>query len=609
MNTSLGLIKWDSIVNLGMRIYDASQKMYEFSRSIAESLNNIERQAKIIGISTTAIQQWQYTAKMSDVSNEDLSIGFKRLTMSMSEAAQKSGDGYKAFEAMKIKVTDTSGALKPLDVIMMEIASKFSQWQDGPEKIALALTLFGKSGETLIPLLNQGADGIKKYFGELEKLKGLIDPKLIEAGSKAEDAFKRISTQMEAGKLRMAPFVLGFSTLIEGILKKLDDLKSWVEKNPSIWGYIIGGLIPAPINIATGVLIAKGTIPGKSELDKVQNDYLALEEYYKRTGRTKAPVLPGKAEYPEWRQIVGEEKTQYEKDYWETQQKTWKIEDNLIKIEGERAQILADDMFPSMEKVKEIQDKMTEGAEKLRIQLVEMRGLVEDFGWEDYATGLDAANVGTRELTQMTIENTKIAEQMQEQNKAFQNIGSDIANIWSSSFSQMRRSGESFSDWFKKLWLDMADYAIGQITKIAINYALFGNTKGTYNSGSGLFGLLGSLFNIGGGSALTGTSSPGLSFLLASEGGYFPGGFTPIKAFQGGGYVNRPTLGMVGEGGEGEYIIPESKMRRGDTYIINNYNQVTDPNTFVRIYGSAVKKLSEQSVAEAKRFNKIGNRS
>lgn len=42
-----------------------------------------------------------------------------------------------------------------------------------------------------------------------------------------------------------------------------------------------------------------------------------------------------------------------------------------------------------------------------------------------------------------------------------------------------------------------------------------------------------------------------------AEGGYLPGGF---KAFADGGVVDRPTLGLVGEGGESEYIIPASKM-------------------------------------------------
>tara|TARA_B100001063_G_scaffold235678_1_gene254520 strand:- start:314 stop:3400 length:3087 start_codon:yes stop_codon:yes gene_type:complete len=56
---------------------------------------------------------------------------------------------------------------------------------------------------------------------------------------------------------------------------------------------------------------------------------------------------------------------------------------------------------------------------------------------------------------------------------------------------------------------------------------------------------------------ITGKGVAGPNFGLA-EGGYVPGGF---KAFNQGGMVSQPTLGLVGEGGEPEYIIPQSKMR------------------------------------------------
>jgi hypothetical protein len=47
-------------------------------------------------------------------------------------------------------------------------------------------------------------------------------------------------------------------------------------------------------------------------------------------------------------------------------------------------------------------------------------------------------------------------------------------------------------------------------------------------------------------------------FSFAEQGAYYrSGGF---KAFQQGGVVNSPTLGMIGEGGEPEYVIPASKM-------------------------------------------------
>jgi len=48
------------------------------------------------------------------------------------------------------------------------------------------------------------------------------------------------------------------------------------------------------------------------------------------------------------------------------------------------------------------------------------------------------------------------------------------------------------------------------------------------------------------------------SVLKNKEGNYLSGGF---QAFNQGGVVSKPTLGLVGEGGEPEYIIPQSKMR------------------------------------------------
>ena len=45
--------------------------------------------------------------------------------------------------------------------------------------------------------------------------------------------------------------------------------------------------------------------------------------------------------------------------------------------------------------------------------------------------------------------------------------------------------------------------------------------------------------------------------LPMAEGGYASGGF---KAFASGGVATKPTMGLVGEAGEDEYIIPASKM-------------------------------------------------
>jgi hypothetical protein len=67
------------------------------------------------------------------------------------------------------------------------------------------------------------------------------------------------------------------------------------------------------------------------------------------------------------------------------------------------------------------------------------------------------------------------------------------------------------------------------------------------------------------GGGLTNAASPevgaigqGSSIYAAAEGAYWPGGF---QAFADGGLVTKPTMGLIGEGGESEYVIPASKMQ------------------------------------------------
>ena len=88
------------------------------------------------------------------------------------------------------------------------------------------------------------------------------------------------------------------------------------------------------------------------------------------------------------------------------------------------------------------------------------------------------------------------------------------------------------------------------------------------------------------GPAAAGLPIPGTSILQLfglrfKEGGIVQG-FKPLMgAFQEGGVVTRPTLALVGEGGEKEYIIPESKFPKPEvTVVVHNAN----PDTYVEVF-------------------------
>ena len=83
----------------------------------------------------------------------------------LDEDGLNTGKASEAFRQLGIAVRDSSGRLRDSSAVMIDVANKFKLMQDGPEKAALAMQMFGRGGAQLIPLLNMGGAEIMKFKG------------------------------------------------------------------------------------------------------------------------------------------------------------------------------------------------------------------------------------------------------------------------------------------------------------------------------------------------------------------------------------------------------------------------------------------------------------
>jgi len=75
-------------------------------------------------------------------------------------------------DAMKdigVAIDGTDGKVRPFADLMGDVANKFKEMPDGIEKTALAQQLFGKTGASLIPLLDLGKEGLAEITAESKK--------------------------------------------------------------------------------------------------------------------------------------------------------------------------------------------------------------------------------------------------------------------------------------------------------------------------------------------------------------------------------------------------------------------------------------------------------
>jgi hypothetical protein len=156
----------------------------------ADELNKMSQSA---GISVEELSKLKYAADLSDVSTEALGKSVGKLSKAMSDAAADGAStAAAAFNAMGVSVKNQDGTLRESSDVLKDIADKFEGYKDGASKTALAIQLFGKAGADMIPLLNQGRDGLEEAGDEAAKFGLVLDKRTTMAAEAFNDNLNRM---------------------------------------------------------------------------------------------------------------------------------------------------------------------------------------------------------------------------------------------------------------------------------------------------------------------------------------------------------------------------------------------------------------------------------
>ena len=120
----------------------------------ADNMNDLSQKT---GVSVESLSKFQQAANASGTSIEGVGAAMIKLNKGLGAGT---GPATEALKSLGISATDASGKLKSTDTVMLEVADKFAKMPDGANKTALAMQLFGKAGADMIPLLNGGSKAI-----------------------------------------------------------------------------------------------------------------------------------------------------------------------------------------------------------------------------------------------------------------------------------------------------------------------------------------------------------------------------------------------------------------------------------------------------------------
>lgn len=138
-----------------------------------DAADNLRDLSQATGITVESLGGLGFAAGQNGGSLEGVASAAGKLNKALAEAAAGSKDALDPFNKLGISVKDAAGQTKAADVVFAEIADRFKTFNDGPEKAALALKLFGKAGSEQIALLNEGGEALRANIEYYKRFSGV----------------------------------------------------------------------------------------------------------------------------------------------------------------------------------------------------------------------------------------------------------------------------------------------------------------------------------------------------------------------------------------------------------------------------------------------------
>lgn len=190
------------------------------------------------GMSAEEFQKWSYVAGQSAVPVEDLTKGVAKLNLNIGNTLSgKNKELPGLFRKLNIQLKDNKGHVKDASKLLPELADAFQKNTDPVMRARMGMALFGKSWQSLIPMLANGSADIQDSLSRFDKIGFSIS----EADAKAADDF---GDRMSDLAMIMKSFSFSIAREVTPeITPLIEDLGKWVAKNKDLIATDVKGFI------------------------------------------------------------------------------------------------------------------------------------------------------------------------------------------------------------------------------------------------------------------------------------------------------------------------------------------------------------------------------
>lgn len=192
----------------------AAASVWRFSEAAA----GIDDIAQRTGASAEALSQLRYAAEQSGANLEAVEKGMRKLGDVTTQAAGGSKSAAAALASVGLSAEQLLAM--PVEDRFLAVAQGISQIQDPAAQASVAMDLLGKSGADLVPMMADGAGGIRALMAEADKLGMTISGEQAKAAAAFDDKWQGLVATLRNASNIIAVAVLPYlSQMIDMVMQ------------------------------------------------------------------------------------------------------------------------------------------------------------------------------------------------------------------------------------------------------------------------------------------------------------------------------------------------------------------------------------------------------
>jgi predicted membrane protein len=242
-----GMAKWAGGT---AAVYGAAR----FLKGAVSSTENLAKATMTLqratGLDARTASSWAEILKVRGIDTNRFQVGMVKLSKTMEAARAGNKKAIATFAALG--VSQDAIATGNVNDVLMQSADAFAAMDNPAQKAATAATLFGKSGQALIPIMSGGSKGIEDQIAMVQKYGATIgstDEAKQMIARQREMAFAMDGLKIQLGT-KLMPAFQAFSGVILTVVQALSPLL----KNTTALSLVLGLLTTAYVTLKVATI-------------------------------------------------------------------------------------------------------------------------------------------------------------------------------------------------------------------------------------------------------------------------------------------------------------------------------------------------------------------